>query len=88
MKRSGSRAGIGCSALTAARFVCINTHLNSTHIIARLLAEGRREVARKGSHAQFTHPARPGRVTVPHPRKDLPIGTVKSIERQSGLKLI
>ena len=67
--------------------MCIYTHVDSRHIIARLLAEGWREVARKGSHAQFKHPARPGRVTVPHPRKDLPIGTVKSIERQSGLKL-
>ncbi|MBI3708716.1 MAG: type II toxin-antitoxin system HicA family toxin [Proteobacteria bacterium] len=26
-------------------------------------------------------------VTVPHPQKELPIGTIKSIERQSGLKL-
>jgi hypothetical protein len=27
-----------------------------------------------------------GNVTVPHPRKDFPIGTLKSIERQSGIK--
>ena len=46
-----------------------------------------REVVRKGSHAQFKHPAKPGRVTVPHPKRDLPIKTLKSIERQSGLKL-
>lgn len=26
-------------------------------------------------------------VTVPHPRKDVPIGTIKGIERQSGVKL-
>ncbi|WP_102782581.1 type II toxin-antitoxin system HicA family toxin [Thalassospira sp. GB04J01] len=29
-----------------------------------------------------------GRVTVPHPKRDLPEGTVKSIERQSGIKLL
>jgi predicted RNA binding protein YcfA (HicA-like mRNA interferase family) len=52
-----------------------------------LLAQGRYEVARKGSHLQLKHPVRSGRVTVPHPRKDLPIGTLKSIERQSGLQL-
>ncbi|MCO6524639.1 MAG: type II toxin-antitoxin system HicA family toxin [Candidatus Schmidhempelia sp.] len=27
-----------------------------------------------------------GRVTVPHPKKDLPIGTVKNIFKQAGLK--
>jgi predicted RNA binding protein YcfA (HicA-like mRNA interferase family) len=41
----------------------------------------------KGSHHQFRHPDHPNRVTVQHPRKDVPIGTLKSIERQSGLKL-
>jgi predicted RNA binding protein YcfA (HicA-like mRNA interferase family) len=40
-----------------------------------------------GSHHHFRHPLKPGTVTVPHPVKDLPIGTVKSIERQSGTKL-
>lgn len=28
-----------------------------------------------------------GRVTVPHPKRDLPIGTLRSIEKQSGIKL-
>jgi predicted RNA binding protein YcfA (HicA-like mRNA interferase family) len=36
---------------------------------------------------QFKHPDKPGRVTVTHPRKDFPIGTLKSIEKQSGVKL-
>jgi predicted RNA binding protein YcfA (HicA-like mRNA interferase family) len=40
-----------------------------------------------GDHWQFTHPTKPGRVTVPHPRKDIPLGTLKSIEKQAGLKL-
>lgn len=40
-----------------------------------------------GSHHLFRHPTRPGAVTVPHPKKDLPIGTVRSIERQSGVNL-
>jgi predicted RNA binding protein YcfA (HicA-like mRNA interferase family) len=29
----------------------------------------------------------PGRVTVPHPRKDTPQGTLKSIEKQAGITL-
>jgi predicted RNA binding protein YcfA (HicA-like mRNA interferase family) len=53
-----------------------------------LVAEGWYEVARKGSHVQLKHPSRKGRVTVPHPRKDLPAGTVKSIERQAGIRLL
>jgi predicted RNA binding protein YcfA (HicA-like mRNA interferase family) len=53
-----------------------------------LISNGWYEVARKGSHVQLKHPVRKGRVTVPHPRKDLPIGTVKSIERQAGVLLV
>lgn len=45
------------------------------------------QVAQKGSHVQFRHPAKKGRVTVPHPERDVPLGTLKSIEKQSGLKL-
>ncbi|MBV9829334.1 MAG: type II toxin-antitoxin system HicA family toxin [Alphaproteobacteria bacterium] len=33
------------------------------------------------------HLIKPGRVTVPHPQKDIPIGTLKSIETQAGIKL-
>ncbi len=40
-----------------------------------------------GSHRHFKHPTKPGKVTVSHPRKEMPTGTLKSIERQSGLKL-
>jgi len=61
--------------------------MRSRDVIAALTAADWVEVAQKGSHKQFKHPARQGRVTVPHPERDLPIGTLKSIERQSGLKL-
>ncbi|HUK00273.1 MAG TPA: type II toxin-antitoxin system HicA family toxin [Stellaceae bacterium] len=68
--------------------MCIIIHtVRSSEIIALLKEDGWREVAQKGSHVQFRHPAKPGRVTVPHPRKDIPIGTLRSIERQAGLKL-
>lgn len=43
-------------------------------------------VATKGSHHQYKHETKEGRVTVPHPKKDLPIGTVNSILKQAGLK--
>jgi predicted RNA binding protein YcfA (HicA-like mRNA interferase family) len=61
--------------------------LNSRDVIAALEADGWYEVAHEGSHKQFKHPTRPGRVTVQHPRKDIPIGTLKRIEKQSGLTL-
>jgi predicted RNA binding protein YcfA (HicA-like mRNA interferase family) len=32
------------------------------------------------------YPDRAGRVTVPHPKKDLPIGTAMAILKQAGLK--
>jgi predicted RNA binding protein YcfA (HicA-like mRNA interferase family) len=41
---------------------------------------------RKGDHWQFKHPTLAGRVTVPHPKRDLPIGTVRSIEKQVRVK--
>lgn len=60
--------------------------MNSREILRRLKADGWYEVAQEGSHVQLKHPSKPGRVTVPHPKKDLPLGTVRSIEKQSGLK--
>jgi predicted RNA binding protein YcfA (HicA-like mRNA interferase family) len=60
--------------------------MDSRKIIKILRQNGWYEVAKVGSHAQFRHPYRKGRVTVPHPIKDIPIDTLKSIERQSGLK--
>ena len=40
----------------------------------------------KGSHKQFKHPTKPGKVTVPQHSGDIDIGTAKSILRQAGLK--
>jgi predicted RNA binding protein YcfA (HicA-like mRNA interferase family) len=67
--------------------MCINTHMNSRDVIRALKANGWVEVAQKGSHVQFKHPSRPGRVTVPHPKRDLPLGTLRSIARQAGLRM-
>ena len=61
--------------------------MDSLAIIRALQAAGWELVATKGSHHQFKHPSRPGRVTVPHPKRDVPIGTLRSIEQQAGLKL-
>ena len=63
------------------------THVHSRDIIQRIEADGWFLVASKGSHRQFRHPVKKGRVTVPHPKKDVAIGTPRSIERQAGVKL-
>jgi len=44
-------------------------------------------VATRGSHRQFKHPSKPGRVTLAgKPSDDLAPGTLNSILKQSGLK--
>ena len=40
-----------------------------------------------GSHHSFKHHKIKGRVVVPHPKKNLTIGTLKSIEKQAHIKL-
>jgi predicted RNA binding protein YcfA (HicA-like mRNA interferase family) len=61
--------------------------VHSRDIIKQLQKDGWYEVNQVGSHRQFKHPSKRGRVTVPHPNRDIPIGTLKSIEKQAGVKL-
>jgi predicted RNA binding protein YcfA (HicA-like mRNA interferase family) len=58
--------------------------MNSREVVRRLLAEGWVLARTKGSHHQYRHPSNPGLVTVPHPKRDLPIGTLRSIAKQAG----
>ncbi|MFF2890779.1 type II toxin-antitoxin system HicA family toxin [Paenibacillus sp. NPDC057967] len=58
---------------------------SSTALIKRLKQDGWYHVHTAGDHWQFKHPTKPGKVTIPHPNKDLPIKTVKSILKQAGL---
>lgn len=55
---------------------------DSRKIIKRLLEDGFEEVSVRGSHHKF----RNGAVTliVPHPKKDLPLGTARAIAKQAG----
>jgi predicted RNA binding protein YcfA (HicA-like mRNA interferase family) len=56
--------------------------------VLRLLQEdGWWLVATRGSHRQFKHPTKPGRVTVPgKPSDALAPGTFNSVLKQAGLK--
>ncbi|SQC33094.1 YcfA-like protein [Kluyvera cryocrescens] len=59
--------------------------MDSRTLIAEIKADGWRLIRVNGSHHHFTHPTKPGLVTIPHPKKELPIGTVKSIRKQAGI---
>lgn len=59
--------------------------MNSKQLIKQLEEDGWYLVNIRGSHHQFKNKSKPGRVTVPHPKKDLPLKTVKSILQQAGL---
>lgn len=61
--------------------------LSSRVVIAKLANDGWYEAGQTGSHKHFKHPTKPGKVTVPHPRRDLSTKTLKSIERQAGIDL-
>jgi predicted RNA binding protein YcfA (HicA-like mRNA interferase family) len=55
--------------------------------VERLLkADGWYEIASKGGHRQYKHPAKPGRVTVPWHNRDLAPGTLNSIFRQAQIE--
>ena len=60
---------------------------SSREIIALLISDGWFEAGQTGSHRHFKHPMKPGKVTVPHPKHDLPVKTIKSIENASGVRL-
>lgn len=57
---------------------------NSNRIIARLRVEGWELVAIRGSHHKFRQPETGKVLIVPHPKKDLPIGTARNIAKHAG----
>ncbi|MCC4766322.1 addiction module toxin, HicA family [Methanosarcina sp. DH1] len=57
-------------------------------VIKLLEADGWYLVATKGSHRQYKHPTKPGRVTIAgHSGDDLASGTLNSILKQAQLKM-
>lgn len=59
--------------------------MKSSSLIKMIEKDGWYIVRTKGSHHHFKHPEKKGLVTIPHPVKDVPIGTVNSILKQAGL---
>jgi len=56
---------------------------SSSEIIKYLEKNGFRYVLQRGSHRKYKKQGQI--VIVPHPKKEIPIGTFRSIMRQSGL---
>ena len=59
--------------------------MKSTVLMNTIIIDGWYLVKVSGSHHHFKHDDKQGKVTIPHPNKDLPKGTVKSILKQAGL---
>jgi len=62
-----------------------NKICSSSEIIRILEADGWQLHGTEGSHCQFRHPVKKGKVTVKHPDKNVPGPTAKSIWKQAGL---
>jgi predicted RNA binding protein YcfA (HicA-like mRNA interferase family) len=60
--------------------------MDSRQLLRLLKEDGWVHVRTTGQHWHFKHPTKKGLVTVPHPKKDLPKGTVHRIFRQAQLK--
>jgi len=61
------------------------TIMNSKQVIKQLEAGGWLLRGVRGSHHIFTHPQKPGHVSVPHP-KELGAGITHKLLKQAGLK--
>jgi len=59
--------------------------MRSSDIIKILKKDGRVIHNIRGSHHQFKHKEKSGKITILHPKSDLPKRTTKSIFTQAGL---
>lgn len=58
--------------------------MSSLELIKKLKRDGWYLVKVQGSHHQFKHESKKGKVTIKHPDKDIPLGTLRSIFKQAG----
>ena len=75
------------SALRRSGLFDLYLRLKYRDIVKMLEKDGWRLISQEGSHRQFKHPVKTGRVTVAgHPAKDAALGTLNSILKHAGLK--
>ena len=59
---------------------------SSREVIKKLTDDGWYEIGCRGDHHYFKHNTKNGKITVPHPKKDIKPGIYDSIIKQAGLK--
>jgi predicted RNA binding protein YcfA (HicA-like mRNA interferase family) len=59
---------------------------SSRELIKIITEDGWYLVGVHGSHHQYKHPIKTGKVTISHPQKDFPRNTLISILKQAGLE--
>jgi len=65
----------------------VRTLMTVREVIKMIETDGWYLVVVRGSHRQYKHPSKPGRVTIAgHPSHDLAPGTLNSILKQAQLK--
>jgi len=74
------------TAVDKSHSVCTIHTMTSAELIRRMEKAGWVLRGAKGSHHVYTHPQRPGHVSVPHPKKDLGVGLLRKLMQQTGLK--
>jgi predicted RNA binding protein YcfA (HicA-like mRNA interferase family) len=90
-RRACQRTGQGRSAAFGPPLAILGARLAAdmkVRAVIRLIGnDGWRLVGTRESHRQFSHPFKPGRVTIAgHPADDLAPGTLGSILKQAGLR--
>ena len=73
-----------CYNMYSERGIILKSY-SSRDVIKILKSDGWFEISCVGDHHQFKHPTKKGKVTITHPVKDIPIKTLKSISKQSGV---
>ncbi len=64
-----------------------NSFMKVRDLISLVEADGWYQMRTRGSHRQYKHPVKKGRVTIPgHPRDDIHPKTLRSVLAQAGLK--
>ena len=87
VQKSGMDGSIcGGYSVDNSGWVVTITTMNSKQIIKQFEADGWTLRSVKGSHHVFTHPNKPGHISVPHPKQDLGVGLVHKLLKQAGLK--
>jgi len=66
---------------------CFLKSYSSREIVRLITNDGWRLVRIEGSHHMFRHDVKKGTVSVPHPKKDLPVKTALSILKQAEIDL-